>query len=779
MPPSQSPERLNVVIAGHVDHGKSSVVGRLLADSGSLPDGKLDQIRALCQRTGRPFEYAFLLDALKDERAQGITIDTARVFFRTPLREYLVFDAPGHVEFVRNLVTGASRADAALLVVDAAEGIQENSRRHGYLLGLLGIGQLVVVVNKMDLVGFDEAAFGKVADEFRAFLAGIGLDPMHIIPVSAGTGAGIVTRDAALAWFAGPTVLQALEGFTLPPPPDDAPFRMPVQDVYKFTGRGDHRRIVAGTIESGSLRVGDEVVFYPSGKRGTVKSLEAFARNAESTASAGQAAGFTLTEQLYVTRGEVACRADQSRPEVTTRVRAGLFWLGRRPLTTDREYLLKVGSARVPLWVEKIHRVLDAASLEVRAPAESVDRHQVAECTLRLGRPIAADIADSGLLTARFVIVDGYEIAGGGLLREALTDAATPLRNKVFLRNAKWETSFVSPDARSARYRQRPTLLLITGPKEVDRKSLAKALEAHLFEAGQVVYYIGMANVLYGLDADLGRAALDRTEHLRRLAEMAHLLLDAGVLLIVTAAELTGGDLELISAAVSPDRLVSVWLGPRRPGDPLPDLDLDSAAPIEQGVEALGDLLRRKGAFQAAAAEPARLEPMVVWLTGLPASGKSSIADLVADLLRKRGLPVERLDGDAMRDCFPSTGFSRAERDEHIRRVGFLAGRLRANGIFVVASFVSPYADARAFVRRQSRSFLEVHVSTPLEECQRRDPKGLYARARRGEVTNLTGVNDPYEVPDAPDVRVDTSAMSNEEAAQRVVAALDRKGRAP
>ena len=501
-----SRQRLSVVIGGHVDHGKSTVVGRLLADSGSLPEGKLEQVRELCERTGRPFEYAFLLDALKDERAQGITIDTARVFFRTATRDYLLLDAPGHVEFVRNLVTGASRADGALLVIDAEEGIQDNSRRHGYLMGVLGIRQLAVVVNKMDLVGYQEAVFSRLAGEYLAFLASLGLAPVCVIPASARAGESLTGRSAAMPWYAGPSVMEALESFSPMAAPSDGPFRMPVQGVYKFTGDGDDRRIVAGTVESGTLRPGDELVFYPSGKRARVRSLEAFPRAPREVARAGQAVGFTLDEQIYVSRGQVATRADEVRPKVATRLRAGLFWLGRRPLMRNRDYVIKMGTARLPLRVESIERSLDMASLKVRTQAEAVERHELAECILALGRPVAADTAELALTTARFVIVDEYEIAGGGLVHQALPDAQMPVRDKVLLRNYKWETSFIPVDQRAERYHQRPTLLLLTGPRHIDKKHLAKALEARLFDEGQVVYYLGMANLVYGVDADLDRA---------------------------------------------------------------------------------------------------------------------------------------------------------------------------------------------------------------------------------------------------------------------------------
>jgi bifunctional enzyme CysN/CysC len=597
MSSDQTRERLTVVIAGHVDHGKSTVIGRLLADTGSLPEGKLDQVRALCVRTGRPFEYAYLLDALKDERAQGITIDTARVFLNSKTREYLVLDAPGHVEFVRNLVTGASRAEAAVLVIDAHEGVRENSRRHGYLLGLLGVSQLVVVVNKMDLAGYDEGVYRRIVAEYNAFLTSIGLTPAWVIPASAREGANIVARSDQTPWYQGPTVLDALEGFEGATHPAGAPFRMPVQDVYKFTGDNDDRRIIAGTIESGRIAAGDEVVFYPSGKHARVQRIESFSTEPTTEATAGQATGFTLDQQIYVTRGELAAKAGEPRPDVTSRLRVGLFWLGRRPLVLGREYQLKLGTTRVPMQIETIHRSLDAASLEVRSPAESVERHEVAECTVTLGRAIALDPVERVAVTARFVIVDQYDIAGGGLVREALSDAQMPLRDRVLLRNYKWETSFIPSERRAERYRQQPTLLLLTGPRDVNRKSLAKALESRLFEEGQIVYYLGMANLLYGVDADLGRATEDRAEHMRRLAEIANLLLDAGVLLLVSAAELTRADLDLIRTAASSERIVTVWLGDRGAADLPVDLYLSESEAADIGVQRLRALLAERGAF--------------------------------------------------------------------------------------------------------------------------------------------------------------------------------------
>jgi len=554
-------DRLAIVIVGHVDHGKSTVVGRLLADTGSLPEGKLAEIRALCERTARPFEYAFVLDALKDERSQGITIETARIFFRSGVREYVILDAPGHIEFLRNMITGASRADAALLVVDAKEGIRENSRRHGWLLGMLGVSQVAVLINKMDLVDWSRARYDGLVREATQFLTSAGVRPVAYIPVSGCDGDNLATRSTRAGWYQGPTVLEALDSFTLPPSTIDAPFRMPVQDVYKFTAEGDDRRIVAGTVEAGTLDPGQEVVFHPSGKRARVRHLEAFGSEPPARVSAGEAAGFTLEEQIYVARGELCARADQPAPGVSTRLRASIFWLGRRPLDRKREYTFKLGTARAPARIETIHQVIDATTLATTGHASSVGRHDAAEVTLVLGRAVACD--PGGAATGRFVLVDEYDIQGGGIVREVLRDPQTRVRDLVYSRNARWERGLVAAEVRAARHTQEPQLLLVTGPADraEDRKRLAKLLEARLFAEGRLAYYLGMASVLYGVDADLGRASPQRAEHMRRLAEIANLMLDAGMILVVTAAELGREDLELISTGVEPERIRVAWVG--------------------------------------------------------------------------------------------------------------------------------------------------------------------------------------------------------------------------
>jgi bifunctional enzyme CysN/CysC len=587
-------QRMNIVIVGHVDHGKSTVIGRLLADTHSLPEGKLEQIRAQCELNSKPFEYAFLLDALKDEQAQGITIDAARVFFKSRLRHYLILDAPGHIEFLKNMITGAARAEAALLVIDAAEGVQENSRRHGYMVSLLGVKQLSVVVNKMDLVGWDRRVYDRIVREYGAFLEQVGIQPASFIPVSARGGDNIAERSAQLPWYEGPTVLDALDAFGSEPAPVERPFRMPVQDVYKFTKQGDDRRIVSGTIDSGTVRVGDVVVFYPSGKKSRVKSIEVFNRPVPTRAEAGWAIGFTLQEQIYITRGEMATLETEPRPQVTTRLRVSLFWLGKEPMIKRKEYLLKRGTARVTARVEEVLRVMDASTLDTAEQRIMIQRHDVAECVLKLDRAIACDLAEDVPSTSRFVIVDDFEIRGGGIVREALPDRQATVRDRVMLRNYKWEPSIIQPERRAEKYNQKAALILITGEHESDRKGVAKALEGKLFEDGKVVYFLGIGNVLYGVDADIERKQENRLEHMRRLAEVANLMLDAGIILVVAAAELTQDDLEVIKTAVEPDWIETIWAGDTITTDLTCDLQLPGGA-VHEAVDRLKAHLQDKG----------------------------------------------------------------------------------------------------------------------------------------------------------------------------------------
>ncbi len=566
---------MNIVIVGHVDHGKSTVIGRLLADTGALPEGKLEQVREMCRRNSKVFEYAFLLDALKDERSQGITIDAARCFFHTARRKYIIIDAPGHIEFLKNMITGASRAEAALLVIDAKEGIRENSRRHGYMLSMLGIKQIAVLVNKLDLVDYSQEVYLNIKNEYTEFLNKVGIKPADFIPVSAVLGDNIAKKSEKMPWYEGNTVLEALDNFKTAEEDEKLPFRMPVQDVYKFTRSFDDRRIIAGMIESGSVRVGDEVVFYPSGKKTTVKTIEAFNREKQTEAHAGTSAGFTVTEQIYIKRGEVAALANQLKPHVATRLKVSLFWLGRKPMEKNKRYHIKLGSAKTEIRLDEIIHVIDASTLGGQVK-ENIGRHDVAECVIVCDKPIAFDLASEMPVMSRFVIVDEFEIAGGGIVTGSLEDNMTEKRELVLRRNFRWEQSSIGQQERVVRQSQKPALVLITGTPQSGKKTIAKALEKRLFDEGRNVYYLGIGNLLYGVAADIKKEGEipERGEHIRRLGEVSNLLLDIGVILIVSATELHAEDLEIIKLTVDPCFIHTVWLGEEITTDINPDLHL-------------------------------------------------------------------------------------------------------------------------------------------------------------------------------------------------------------
>ncbi|GFZ33499.1 adenylyl-sulfate kinase [Clostridium zeae] len=588
-------EDMNIVIVGHVDHGKSTIIGRLLADTNSLPEGKLEQVKERCRRNSKPFEYAFLLDALKDEQEQGITIDAARCFFKTDKRDYIIIDAPGHIEFLKNMVTGASRAEVALLVIDANEGIQENSRRHGYLLSMLGIKNVVVLINKMDLVDYSEEVFNNIVKEYTEFLNKIDVEPRYYIPVSGFFGENIVSASEKTPWYNGQSVLDILDGFEKEKLPDDKPFRMPVQAVYKFTGDGDNRRIVAGTIETGRIKVGDEVVFYPSGKKNKVNSIELFNAEAPASAGSGSAIGFTFTEQIYVKRGEMVTLASEPKPNVGNRIKVNLFWLGRQSMVKGKDYLLKVGTAKVPVRIEEITKVIDASNLENEVK-DSIDRHDVAECILRAQKPIAYDLSHEIAQTSRFVIVDNYEIAGGGIILKDLEDDSAWLRDKVIVRNTKWENSSISKEERAEKYGQKQALICITGQKDVGKKAIAKELERKLFNDGRIVYFLGISNVLYGVDADIKHTENDNNEeHLRRLSEVSNILVDSGAIPIVTAVELGRDDIEIIETAVDSDKIIKVWVGEEVTTDIEYNLHIKDYDTVDVAVIKIKTLLQDRG----------------------------------------------------------------------------------------------------------------------------------------------------------------------------------------
>jgi len=611
-------EPLKLVIVGHVDHGKSTLVGRLFHDTDSLPEGKLAQIEALCKKRGMKFEWSFLMDALQTERDQGITIDTSRIWFKHKTNNYVIIDAPGHREFLKNMVTGAAGSDAALLLVDAEEGVREQTRRHGYLLHLLGVRQILVLINKMDKVGYAQARFEEVAAECRAYLQSIAVEPSAIIPISAQNGDMVVKRGDNLAWYCGQTLLENLEKFSVASPLDKLPLRLPVQDVYRF----DDRRIIVGRIESGALQVGDTILLSPSNHAAKIKTIVHWPESEAPTtcAKAGECVGITLEDQFFVERGNLISNVEDA-PILTRTIKARIFWLGQNELQRGAHYKMRINTAELNVLVKDIVHVIDTQDL-AEQKTDMVLRNQVAEVILQV-RGLAA-VDDFSILqqTGRFVLIDGYDIAGGGIIN--LTDVS-------------------------------------------DQRVTSKNIKSRN---------------IHGLDIKITAE--------QRAAQNGH----------------KGG---------------------------------------------------------------------ILWFTGLSGSGKSTIAQELQLRLFAKNYQVYVLDGDNIRQGLNADlGFSPEDRAENIRRVGEVAALFAQAGFIVISAFISPYREDRRRARMAAPEFFHnIYIKAGLEVCEQRDVKGLYKKARAGEIAEFTGISAPYEAPENPDLLVDTVNFSVDECVEQLVAYVD------
>ena len=526
LPPPKT-SRVRIVTLGQVDHGKSTLVGRLLLDTGTLAEGKLAELEVFSKKRGLELELAFAVDALRAERDQGITIDAAHVWLKTGTRECVIVDAPGHEEFLKNMVSGAATADAALLLIDALEGIGEQSRRHALVVQLLGLEQVAVVVNKMDLVDWNEQTFRKIEEQFGSFLHSIGVERATFVPIAARTGANVTKAPAQeTPWYRGPSVLELIDRFEAQKPPEDAPLRFALQDVYKF----DDRRILAGRIESGTLRVGDRLVFSPWNKTGFVKTLERWSAPPAVKARAGESVGITLESQIFVERGQIGSHLDDA-PVETDVFDARLFWLGREDLTTDRDYRLKCATQEVACRVERVHRVVDVATLK-SLEARAVRRNGIADVTIRTRMPIAVDDFKKAPATGRFVLVDGYEIAGGGTISVARHADLRPQLSGLKSENITFTRSHVSRSDRLRRTGHRGRVIWFTGLSASGKSTISVALERALFDEGYFTYRLDGDNIRHGLSSNLGFSEDDRAENVRRVGEVAKLFCDSGVVVI-------------------------------------------------------------------------------------------------------------------------------------------------------------------------------------------------------------------------------------------------------
>jgi len=613
----RSPVSLRIVFVGHVDHGKSTLIGRLLEETGALPEGKIEALRASCAAQGRQFEYAFVLDALSEEQEQNITIDTTQIQFRSARRDYVIIDAPGHEEFLKNMITGAASADAAVVVIAADEGVRQQSRRHGQLLSLLGIRQIVVAVNKMDLIDYAEAPFRQIEKDYSAFLRGLGVPAHTFIPISSRTGANIAReKNGEMPWFEGKNLLRAIDEFDEPASAENLPLRFPIQDVYRM----GNRRILAGRIESGTLRVGDRILFSPNNKTARVATIERWAAAPAESARAGESIGITLAEHIFIERGHVASH-EIDAPSESNRVHAKLFWIGADSLRPGGRYRLKLATQDVECQVVTVANVTDAATLNA-APAEraEVRINEIAEVTLQTRAPLVLDNYERISGMGRFVLTEGSNLAGGGIISGAVYSSRREIKSE----NIFWSESDITAERRAIRNQHRGAVVWLTGLSGAGKSTIARGLEKELFRLSMHTYVLDGDNLRHGLNANLGFSPEDRAENIRRVGEVAKLMADAGMV--------------------------------------------------------------------------------------------------------------------------------------------------------VITSFISPYradrARARTIALQGGAEFVEIFVDAPLAVCEKRDPKGLYQKARAGELKGFTGIDAPYQPPEDPEIAVRTHEQTAEESVGRILAEL-------
>jgi bifunctional enzyme CysN/CysC len=519
--------RLKIVFVGHVDHGKSTLIGRILTETGSLPDGKIESLRKACSAQGQPFEYAFVLDALSEEQEQNITIDTTQIQFRSARRNYVIIDAPGHQEFLKNMIMGAANADAAVVVIAADEGVREQSRRHGQLLSLLGIHEVIVAVNKMDSVAFAEDRFRQIEKEYAAFLQDVGLRARVFIPLSASSGENVATDGgSAMPWFRGANLIEALDKLDVVSLAAELPLRFPIQDVYRL----DKRRICVGRVESGTMRIGDQLVFSPHNKTARVATIERWAAVATEFACAGESIGVTLSDHIFIERGHIASHPTDA-PIESNRVHAKVFWIGRQPLLVSARYRLKLVTQDVECQVVAVVNVIDAATLD-SAPAERSElrMNEVGEVTLQTRAPLVFDNHDRIPSLGRLVLADGGHVVGGGIISGAVYTSRKQIKSE----NIFWNESDITAARRAARNEHRGAVVWLTGLSGAGKSTIAGALERELFQRSMHTYVLDGDNLRHGLNSNLGFAPEDRAENIRRVSEVAKLMADAGTVVITS-----------------------------------------------------------------------------------------------------------------------------------------------------------------------------------------------------------------------------------------------------
>ena len=509
-----------IVIVGHIDHGKSTLIGRMLYDTGSLPNGKVEELQASCDRRNAPFEWSFVLDALQLERDQAITVDSTQIWFHTETRRYVIIDAPGHREFLRNMVTGAASANAGVIVIDAEQGVSEQTRRHAYLLHLIGIPQVVVAVNKMYLVNYSEERFQAVEAEMKAYLKEIELKAQVMIPVAAMHGDNLGLRSTNMPWYSGPTLIDAIDDFPQAVVATELPFRMPVQDIY----RQDGRRLIVGRVESGQLELGSAITVWPTGRSADVVEIKqwAAAKDAKSITT-GESVALILNDELFIERGHVLT-LPTARPRSSNSLSVRLFWLSRDSLRQGESLTLKLATAEYDVTVDSIDTVIDVSDLS-RHRGTEVPQNGVAEVTLRSRSTITYELFHDLPALGRAVLLDGYDVVGGCII-EGGQDIEIASRNLTAV------TQSVKAEERQATNGYPGAVLWMSGLSGAGKSTLAMALQRELFNRDIQVYTLDGDNVRNGLNRDLGFSEEERAENIRRVAEVSKLFSDAGTIVI-------------------------------------------------------------------------------------------------------------------------------------------------------------------------------------------------------------------------------------------------------
>ena len=516
----------NIVIVGHVDHGKSSFIGRLLYDVGEIKNDKLIELKKASKKRGVDFEFAYLLDALRDERDQGITIDTTRIFFKSNKRKYVFIDAPGHKEFIRNMISGASSADIAILIVDVSEGVKQQTKKHTYLLKLLGIEEIIIVFNKMDKINYDEKKFLEIKSELNLFLSNIEVECHSSIPISSKFGDNLIKKCNKMLWYKGKPFIKILDEFQTKKNLLSNHIRFPVQDIYKV---GD-KRVIVGKIESGRISQGTELLFLPSNEKARVKTLEIWP-NADKEYFKGDSIGFTLDEPIFVDKGNLASDL-KTPPKLMNRFEANVFWLSEEKINFKKKYTMKINTGVYEVFINKVKNVLNTDNLELKTNT-TVSKNDVCELVIHSSHLIPMDDYFFFKITARFCLLDDMQIVAGGIID---LKNYPDQREKIFNlgNNVIPENYNINEIDRAIKFNHRPGIIWLTGLSGAGKSTIAKNVEKKLFDRNFNIFTLDGDNLRIGLNKNLNFSPEDRTENIRRTSEVAKLFTQAGFIILVS-----------------------------------------------------------------------------------------------------------------------------------------------------------------------------------------------------------------------------------------------------